>query len=83
MKATIPQLKKKIQLMTFNTGLMLVEGNEYWANEQQIQYIEEAIEQIKQDGETLPEFKYEITDAQLSSLNEWVAGLKRKFLMEM
>lgn len=82
MKATIAQLKKKVQNQTAPaiTGLRLQTANPYWANSQQIEYIAEAVHQMVADGENNPAMRYEVTAKQQASLHNWISGLKSKYL---
>jgi len=80
MKATMAQLSKKIQLMTFNTGLLLSEGSSYQENNEQIQFIERSIQDIKDSGDRMPEFNFEINSEQMDVLDTWVDNLRAVYL---
>lgn len=81
MKTTIPKLKKKIAKLTSDTGCALLRSNPYYANYYQIKAIEEAIELVVWNGEEHPDRFYTVSEAQKKSLDNWVIGLKHKFLL--
>jgi hypothetical protein len=80
MKTTMPKIKKKILNNVSNTGLVLSKNNPYWANDEQIKSIQEAIVMIHAEGEDSPEKRYEISPAQMNSLDNWVEKMKDEYL---
>ncbi|AAQ64335.1 hypothetical protein KVP40.0266 [Vibrio phage KVP40] len=80
MKATIPQLKKKINSLADKYGYAFDKNAPYYVNDGRIKAIEAAIITVKEDGEANPTRRYEISEKQLVSLNNWVRDLKHKYL---
>lgn len=81
MKATIAQLKKKIQKLVADTGTDLHRQNPYWMNEKHIGYMREALEQVVVSGHSDPDRYFTPTENQVKSLREWINGLHDKYLL--
>ncbi len=80
MKATIAQLKKKVNALIRNTGTDLSKSNPYWLNNKHIHYMRDAINQVVADGESAPDKRLTPTEKQVASLNTWIYTLERKYL---
>lgn len=80
MKATIPQLKKKINALADQCGFKFDKSGPYFVNDGRIKAIKSAIQITKEDGENNPSRRYEISESQMKSLNNWVADLEHKYL---
>jgi len=83
MKATIPQIKAKINRNLARTGLVLSTKNPYWANAEQIKEIKETIEWVKAEGESDPKRRIEISETQYTKLQDWLARLEYKYLLNL
>ena len=80
MKASIAVIKHHIKFHTRNTGLMLSKQNPYWANNEQIKFIEEAIDHILVNGQAFPNRCIEISEHQHQALKNYVQKLKNTYL---
>ncbi len=76
-------LKKKVKLNVANTGLVLLKTNPYWANDEQIKAMEEAIKIMKENGDDAPAQRYEITPRQMVLLTNWIDSLKQTYLLNL
>ncbi|AGN30311.1 hypothetical protein VPFG_00313 [Vibrio phage nt-1] len=80
MKATITQLKKKINSYADHSGFAFDKKAPYYVNAERIKAIKEGILFVKEDGEQKPSRRYEISEKQMVSLNNWVRSLEEKYL---
>lgn len=80
MKTTIPHLKNLIKARTNNTGYVLLVGNPFFANQAQIEAMREALKEMITQGDENPNRRYQVTDKQQESLNNWLYDLEQKYL---
>lgn len=82
MKATMPQLKKKVKTMTDVelTGTNLSLDNPHWINSEHIGFMRQAVEDMVVSGKAAPTKKFEVTEVQYKKLNDWIDGLVQKYL---
>lgn len=82
MKATMPQLKKKVKAMTDvqRTGTNLSLDNPYWINSEHIGFMRNAVRDMVEAGKATPTKKFEVTEVQQTKLNDWINGLAQKYL---
>ena len=81
MKTTVTQLKKKVRKLVINNGTSLGVHNPYWMNEAHIKAMSDNIVWMEQDGINDPDRRFTILPNQKISLNNWICGLKDKYLM--
>ncbi len=79
MKATITQIKKKLNAIADRSGYAFDKNAPFYCNKGRVDALREAIEIVKEDGEANPTRRYEISDKQLVSLNKWVKDLEHKY----
>jgi len=82
MKATMPQLKKKVKAMTDlqRTGTSLSHNNPYWINSKHIEFMRNAVQDMIASGKGSPNKRFEVTEVQQTKLNDWIDGLAQKYL---
>lgn len=74
-KFTIAEIKKTALKRCSNTGLILFKGNQYWANSDQIDFINDELQSIIELNEG-------VTTKQIEKLNRWVTDLKQTYLFD-
>ena len=79
MKVTIPQLKKKLNSIADRCGYAFDKRAPYYCNRGRVDALRQAIQLVKDDGEANPSRRYEISEKQLVSLNNWVKDLEIKY----
>lgn len=80
MKATITQLKKKINASLGNTGTSLDRRNPFWMNQNHIGYMKTSMEAMVTAGNAAPDRMFTPTEKQIVSLHAWMDSLKEKYL---
>lgn len=82
MKATMPELKKKVKKMTDvqRTGTSLSLDNPYWINSEHIGFMRTAVIEMIEAGRGEPTKRFEVTEVQQKKLNDWIDGLAQKYL---
>ena len=82
MKATMPQLKKKVKVMTDvqRTGTNLSLDNPYWINSEHIGFMRNAVQDMVEAGKSAPTKRFEVSEVQQTKLNDWIDGLAQKYL---
>lgn len=82
MKATMPELKKKVNSLTRVelTGTNLSVNNPYWINSEHIGFMRRAVTDIIEAGNGMPTKRFEVTEVQQKKLNGWIDGLAQKYL---
>lgn len=80
MKATVPELKRKVRIGVASTGMSLKKTNPYWMNAQCINVYKHAVHSLVIQGQENPTRRFTVTNAQKKSLDNWIADLEQKYL---
>ncbi len=75
-KVTVARLKQIIKAQVGNTCLVLSKNAPYWANNDQIKYLEQAKDMVVEGLYK----NVRVTEAQKKSLDNWIDGFRETYL---